>query len=117
MDKKWTHIMFVAGGVILAWLLARLGEWVWSYFGRPNSMAVIAGAMVVATIAAYIAWKNEELFTLASEVTGELRKVTWPTRQETFNSTIVVIVTTIVAALFLGVFDGIWSWVTRMIYG
>jgi preprotein translocase subunit SecE len=62
-------------------------------------------------------WKNEEVFALATEVTGELRKVTWPSRKETLNSTIVVIVTTIVASLLLGLFDGVWAWATRMIYG
>ena len=29
----------------------------------------------------------------------------------------VVIVTTIIASLLLGFFDGVWAWATRMIYG
>jgi preprotein translocase SecE subunit len=33
------------------------------------------------------------------------------------QSTIIVIVTTVIASGFLGVFDAVWSWVTRMIYG
>ena len=61
--------------------------------------------------------KNEELFALATDVAAELRKVTWPTRKETVSSTIIVIITTIVSALLLGMFDGMWSWVTRLIYG
>lgn len=117
MERKYTHLMFAVGGVILAWLLAKTGDWVWSYFGKPNSFAIGTGAMLIAGIAAFIAWRNEYLFTLANEVTGELRKVTWPTRKETFSSTIVVIVTTIIASIFLGVFDGVWAWFTRMIYG
>ncbi len=75
------------------------------------------GAVALASVATVVAWKNEELFTLASEVASELRKVTWPTRRETVSSTIVVIVTTIVSSLLLGFFDGVWAWVTRMIYG
>ena len=54
---------------------------------------------------------------LVQQVRQEVSKVTWPTRKETLYSTIVVIVTTIIASLFLGLFDGVWSWVTRMIYG
>jgi len=50
------------------------------------------------------------------EVTNELRKVTWPTRKETQAATLVVIVTVIVAAIFLGLFDAIWSWLTSLIY-
>ena len=39
------------------------------------------------------------------EVLAEFRKVTWPSRQELVNSTIVVIVVTVVLALFLGAVD------------
>jgi preprotein translocase subunit SecE len=117
MERKWTHILFALGGLALAWLLAKTGDWVWSYFGRPNSTLIGLAAVVVAGVATFITWKNEEVFGLASEVTNELRKVSWPTRKETVNSTIVVIITSIFSALLLGFFDGFWSWVTRMIYG
>jgi preprotein translocase subunit SecE len=117
MERKWTHVMFAVGGVVLAWLLTKTGEWVWSYFGKPNSFAVGTGAFIVAGVATFILWRNEQVFGLAQEVTTELRKVTWPSRKETFSSTIVVIVTTIISAAFLGLMDGAWSWVTRQIYG
>jgi preprotein translocase subunit SecE len=39
------------------------------------------------------------------EVTAEFRKVTWPSRQELINSTVVVIVVTVVLAFFLGAVD------------
>ena len=35
------------------------------------------------------------------EVIAEFRKVTWPSRQELINSTVVVITVTVVVALFL----------------
>jgi preprotein translocase SecE subunit len=117
MDKKWTHVLFAVAGIVAAWLVAKCGDWAWGYFGKPSSMIVGTGAVLVAGIATYIAWKNEEVFGLASEVTTELSKVSWPTRRETMTSTLVVIITTIIASGFLGLFDGIWSWVTRMIYG
>jgi preprotein translocase subunit SecE len=117
MERKWVHVMFAMAGLLLAWLLAKCGDWAWSYFGKPNDLYVGLAAVTVAGIATYIAWKNEELFTLASEVTSELRKVTWPDRRETLNSTIVVIATTIIASLLLGFFDAVWAWATRMIYG
>jgi preprotein translocase subunit SecE len=110
--------MFAVAGLVVAWLLAKCGDWAWSYFGtKPNAFLVGASAFVVAGTATIIAWRNEVVFGLASEVAGELRKVSWPSRKETLQSTIVVIITTIIASAFLGVFDAIWSWVTRMIYG
>jgi preprotein translocase subunit SecE len=39
------------------------------------------------------------------EVVAEFRKVTWPSRQELINSTVVVITVTVVVALFLGGVD------------
>jgi len=39
------------------------------------------------------------------EVLDEFRKVTWPTRQELVNATVVVIVVTVVVAFFLGGVD------------
>jgi preprotein translocase subunit SecE len=39
------------------------------------------------------------------EVYAEFRKVTWPSRTELVNSTVVVIVVTVVLALFLGGVD------------
>jgi preprotein translocase subunit SecE len=39
------------------------------------------------------------------EVLTEFRKVTWPTRQELVNSTVVVIVVTVILAFFLGAVD------------
>ena len=39
------------------------------------------------------------------EVLLEFRRVTWPSRQELINSTVVVITVTVVVALFLGGVD------------
>jgi preprotein translocase subunit SecE len=36
---------------------------------------------------------------------AELKKVTWPTRQETMNLTVAVIAMTVAVAIFLGVID------------
>jgi preprotein translocase subunit SecE len=115
MDKKWTHMLFAVAGIILAWILSKAGEWIWGYFGKPNGMIVGAAAMLIAGVVTYVCWRNEDLFELANETTAELAKVSWPSRQETFNSTVVVIVTTILASLILGVFDISWSYVTRKI--
>jgi len=39
------------------------------------------------------------------DVLAEFRKVTWPSRQELINSTVVVIVVTLALSLFLGAVD------------
>lgn len=39
------------------------------------------------------------------ETVGELRKVSWPTRQEAINLTMVVLVVMLVMSLYLGLLD------------
>jgi preprotein translocase subunit SecE len=41
------------------------------------------------------------------EVQTEMKKVTWPTRGELYGSTAVVIATTVVLGVALGVFDAV----------
>ena len=53
--------------------------------------------------------KENALAEYLRETRGEMRKVTWPTRQETQRLTAIVIGFTIVFALFLGLLDFMWS--------
>ena len=45
------------------------------------------------------------------DIAAELRKVTWPTRQETINLTIVVGVVTLAIGLFLGGVDSLFAYI------
>lgn len=44
-----------------------------------------------------------------NETIGELRKVTWPTRKEATNLTIVVLIVTLSMSAFLGLLDYIFT--------
>ena len=52
-----------------------------------------------------------------SEVREELAKVTWPSRDDTVGTTIVVIVLVIIVSLFLGVIDIGLSHIMKFIVG
>lgn len=52
-----------------------------------------------------------------ANVKAELKKVTWPTRKDTYASSLVVIVLVLVSAVFLGGVDLILSRLVRMILG
>jgi preprotein translocase subunit SecE len=51
------------------------------------------------------------------ETVGELRKVTWPTREEATNLTIIVILVTFGMSAFLGIVDYLFSRVFALILG
>jgi preprotein translocase SecE subunit len=116
MERKWVHLLYAVAGVALVYLLKQTTEWVWSYFGKPKPLIVYAASILVAGGTTWWASRNEEIFGLASECVTELGKVAWPTRQETTAATLVVIVTVIIASLFLGVFDATWAFVTGVLF-
>jgi preprotein translocase subunit SecE len=51
------------------------------------------------------------------EVWSELRKVHWPTRQETVAATVVVLVVVLIVSLWLGLVDGIISFLFTRFLG
>lgn len=50
-------------------------------------------------------------------VIAELKKVTWPTREETIKLTVVVIVISVGVGLFIGLTDSIFVKLTGIMYG
>jgi len=52
----------------------------------------------------------------SNEVAAELARVKWPTREETWNQTLIVLVVSVVAAIILGVFDITWSKLSDLVY-
>ena len=59
----------------------------------------------------------ERIKLFLSETRTELRKVTWPTREELKESTRVVIVSTFIVTIFIGVVDQILSRLIRLVFG
>lgn len=51
-----------------------------------------------------------------NETVGELRKVSWPTRKEATNLTIIVIVVTAAMGMFLGLLDFIYAKVFALLF-
>jgi preprotein translocase subunit SecE len=49
------------------------------------------------------------------EVRSETKKVTWPSRQEVYSTTIVVLIATIFFGFYLFLMDIVFSWVVSQI--
>jgi len=75
------------------------------------------GARIVKEIAGVAMYRNDRIYQLANEVSGELKKVTWPTAKEVRTATLVVIVMAIISAIILGLFDLVWTNLTELVYG
>ncbi|MBT7190571.1 MAG: preprotein translocase subunit SecE [Anaerolineae bacterium] len=51
------------------------------------------------------------------ETSGELRKVSWPTRQEAMHLTVIVIITMIFMGIFLSTVSGVSSRLLNLLLG
>lgn len=124
-QERMVNLAFVAAALVLWFLSGHLfaglfdlvrPEWDAGIIGREFRLSDLLG-ISVGVLGGIALWRNERVFTLAHEVAGELRKVTWPTAAETRLNTIVVMVTTVVVSLVLWAFDTIFAALTRQIYG
>jgi len=113
---RWVQYVFVVAGLFFLWFLDKLVTLVWSNFAEPPATAITAIAAAIGIGGAIALYRNERVHILVTEVVTELAKVTWPTREETYVSTIVVIVTSLIAAAVVGAFDFVWSFVTDLLY-
>ncbi len=59
----------------------------------------------------------EKIKKYLKETGAELRKMTWPTKDELIGSTIVVVVVSLVLALFIGAVDRVLTLLLRTLFG
>jgi preprotein translocase subunit SecE len=79
-------------------------------------LALVA-PLVAAVGLALITTPGRNLMGLARETQIEVRKVVWPTRQETVQTTGVIIAIVVVTALFLWILDMLLGGFTRWLLG
>ena len=110
--------MYLCGAALLFYLIQWSIDWIWGYFGTsPTESKISLVAAVVATVTAIVMYRNDRVYHLANEVSGELKKVTWPSGKEVRSATLVVIVMATVSAVILFLFDLLWTNVTELVYG
>jgi preprotein translocase subunit SecE len=104
----------------LAFLLVVAGVAGFYYLG--DSPLVLRVASVIAGLAAAAAagWTTEpgkQFYVYAQESIAETKKVVWPSRKETVQSTGVVLAFVIVMAVFLWIVDALLVWAVKLLLG
>jgi preprotein translocase subunit SecE len=107
--------------LMLLSILLLLGGIVAFYWFDDQNLAVRIG-MVVAGLGlgaalAWFSWYGREFWQFAMASRIELRKVVWPTRDETVKTTYVVFAFAIVMGLFFWGLDWVLTWLTRFLTG
>ncbi|WP_447588832.1 preprotein translocase subunit SecE [Aquipseudomonas campi] len=89
------------------------------YSAEPLLYRVLA-LLVLAVLAGFIALqtgKGRSFSVLAKEARTEIRKVVWPSRQETTQTTLIVVAVVLVMALVLWGLDSLLGWLVSLIVG
>ncbi len=91
-----------------------------SYFSAESLLLRTVGLLIAAGVAGWIAAqtvKGRNFVHLCLEARTEIRKVVWPTRQETTQTTIVVLIVIFILALILWLLDWALNGVISSIIG
>lgn len=90
------------------------------YFAGQSLLYRVVVLLVLAALAVYVALqttKGAEFWKLVKEAKIEIRKVVWPTRQESMQTTLIVFAFVLVTALILWGLDTLVGWLASRILG
>jgi preprotein translocase subunit SecE len=91
-----------------------------SYFGGESLLYRVLGLLAASVVAGLIAFQTVQgkaFWLLLKGARTEIRKVVWPTRQETVQTTLIVSLVVIVAGLLLWGLDTLLGWLVSLVIG
>jgi preprotein translocase subunit SecE len=133
-SERYVHAAFFAAGILAAFVASKTLVLIWNSLSgwsaavrvvpqlvsfteeQRDSYALIAGA-IIGALTVIQAYRKESVRTWAGEVAAELTKVTWPTREAVLNGTLVVVVASALATVYVTILDRIWLFLTTLVYG
>ena len=95
---------------IIVAIIVAVGVYGNSYFSAESLLFRTIGLLIAAGAAGWIAaqtGKGRSFVNLCLEARVEIRKVVWPTRQETTQTTIVVLIVIFIVAIILWLLDAL----------
>jgi len=98
----------------IAALLVAAAVWGFYYLGASPMIArlgVILAGVLLATAVAWTSEPGKRFYVYSQEAIAETKKVVWPARKETVQTTGVVVAFVIVMAIFLWIVDAILAWI------
>ena len=89
----------------------------WCDHGEATPTRVILACIIVAFGLLYATHQGKGFARLLKDSRIELRRVTWPTKQETMTTSWQVLAVVVVASILLWCFDYILGWLMKFIIG
>lgn len=107
---KWLVVVVLLGAAIFAN----------GYYAELPLIYRVLGIVVVGVISLFVASTTVQgvsLMGLFKESRTEIRKVIWPTHQETMQTTLIVVAAVLIMALLLWGLDSLLGWIASLIIG
>jgi preprotein translocase subunit SecE len=80
-------------------------------------VATVLAGVVLGALLALTTALGKQFFAFAQEASVETRKVVWPSRKESFQTTGIVFLFVVIMALFLWVVDAGLLWAVKLVMG
>jgi len=96
------------------------GIWGYYYFADLAlvlRVLMVMGGLIAAGAVAWLSAPGKEFLSFAQEAWTEAGRVSWPTRKETVQTTLIVFAFVVVMALFLFAIDTTLAWIVKLLTG
>jgi preprotein translocase subunit SecE len=131
---KYVHAAFFVVGIVVAYVSGKLLATAWNALAawpaavrsvpqlllygedeRPKFTLAVGFVLGALTLVKLI--RTPGIRKWADDVAAELSKVVWPTKETVRNGTVVVVVASALATVYVGLLDRLWGFVTTLVYG
>ncbi|MFZ5895257.1 MAG: preprotein translocase subunit SecE [Myxococcota bacterium] len=133
-SQRYVHAAFFVAGILIAYVASKILGAAWSELAdwTPAARAVpqlvsipedereqftMAAGAVLGIASVVQVYRKEAIRHWADDVASELSKVTWPNRETVVNGTLVVVIASAIATVYVAILDRFWSFLTQLVYG
>jgi preprotein translocase subunit SecE len=106
--------LLIAAGMLVGGLF---GYYWYPEWSQPLRVLLVLGGTIAGVGIAMTSTQGRRLWAFIQGSRIEIRKVVWPTKQETTQTAIAVFVFTLIMALFFWGLDSFLLWLTRTLVG
>lgn len=130
---RYVHAAFFAAAVLVAFVGSKVSTGLWNWLSDiplaveyvpqlvryddevRDNVGLVAGA-IIGLVTILRVYRKQNVRAWADAVAGELAKVTWPDRNAVANGTVVVVVASLIATVYVTILDKFWGFTTGLIY-
>ncbi len=109
-----TMKLAAAGALVL------LGLFAFYYFEGQSLLLRVVGLLIIAGLAAYVVYQTDvgkRTVDFFRDARTEVRKVVWPSRAETTQTTVTVFIIVVIVGIFLWLFDMLLAYLFKLVTG